>query len=283
MRPAMGEVRPTLQALSSTLTVTALSGTATATTLTTSTASPLAGASVVLTATVASSAATGTVTFKDGSTTLGTGTLSSGVTTYTVSSITSGTHSYTAAYAGATGYAASTSPFPDSHCYSRSDHQPVRATTTPTASRLRGPLLKVAAWTYIPEWPTTRQLWAPLPASAASPSPSVQRMLWTRFMQQGWRCQQGPTATSTFLERELMARKRVKSSRSGTPMELSVTFVQNTSDWKTPLGYNNEISVLTAANYLNSSGTVVTTPVHIYGYTFPLINGKTAFLDHPSA
>src|SRR5207253_3200684 len=45
------------------------------------------GQSVALTATVSPSAATGTVTFKDGSTSLGTGTLSNGTATLTLSTL----------------------------------------------------------------------------------------------------------------------------------------------------------------------------------------------------
>ena len=61
------------------------------------------GQSVTFTATVTSphTAATGTVTFKDGSTALGSGTLnSSGVATYKTSSLATGAHSITAVYAG---------------------------------------------------------------------------------------------------------------------------------------------------------------------------------------
>src|SRR5208282_5776890 len=83
--------------------------TATTTTLMASNTSPPTGSSVTLTATTSPSAATGTVTFLDGSTTVGTGTLSSGIATYTVSAITAGTHSYTAVYGGNSTYAASTS------------------------------------------------------------------------------------------------------------------------------------------------------------------------------
>jgi hypothetical protein len=67
------------------------------------------GASVTFTATVSPSAATGTVTFKDGSATLGTGTLSSGKATFSTSTLTAGSHSITAAYGGATNYNGSTS------------------------------------------------------------------------------------------------------------------------------------------------------------------------------
>ena len=67
------------------------------------------GASVTFTATVSPSAATGTVTFKDGATTLGTGTLSGGTATYSTSGLTTGDHSITAEYGGDGSYAASTS------------------------------------------------------------------------------------------------------------------------------------------------------------------------------
>jgi hypothetical protein len=63
---------------------------------------------VTLTATVAdvpnsSTQPTGTVTFKDGSTTLGTGTLSSGVATYSTTSLPAGLQSLTAVYGGVSG------------------------------------------------------------------------------------------------------------------------------------------------------------------------------------
>jgi Bacterial Ig-like domain (group 3) len=83
--------------------------TATSTTLAASNTMPAVGASVILTANVAPAAATGTVTFFDGTTTLGPGTLLNGVAIYTVSAITAGTHSYTASYGGNTGYLTSTS------------------------------------------------------------------------------------------------------------------------------------------------------------------------------
>jgi subtilase family serine protease len=83
------------------------------------------GSAVTFTATVTTegpSAPTGTVTFKDGSTTLGTGTLGVGApvssprgvvpsaqATFTTSSLSSGTHSITATYAGDTDNAGSTS------------------------------------------------------------------------------------------------------------------------------------------------------------------------------
>ena len=65
------------------------------------------GASVTFTATVSPSDATGTVTFKDGATTLGTGTLSGGTATYSTSDLSVSSHTITAEYAGDSGYAAS--------------------------------------------------------------------------------------------------------------------------------------------------------------------------------
>jgi hypothetical protein len=64
--------------------------------------------SVSFTATV-TSGATGTVTFKDGGTTLGTGTLTSGTTTFTTSALAAGSHAITAVYGGDTNYNGSTS------------------------------------------------------------------------------------------------------------------------------------------------------------------------------
>jgi hypothetical protein len=91
------------------ITVTSSSPTATTTTLSSSTTAPKAGASFTLTATVSPSAATGKVTFYNGSTLLGTGTLSSGVATLSTSIATAGTYSLTAVYAGSSTYATSTS------------------------------------------------------------------------------------------------------------------------------------------------------------------------------
>ncbi|HEY6291622.1 MAG TPA: Ig-like domain repeat protein [Terriglobia bacterium] len=85
---------------------------ATSTTTVTSSLNPSKSAqSVTFTATVTSGAGTptGTVTFKDGATTLGTGTLSSGKATFSTSSLTVGTHSITAVYGGATDFNTSTS------------------------------------------------------------------------------------------------------------------------------------------------------------------------------
>ena len=65
--------------------------------------------SVTFTATVSPSAATGTVTFKDGATAIGTGSLSGGAATFTASSLSAGTHSITASYGGDANYSASAS------------------------------------------------------------------------------------------------------------------------------------------------------------------------------
>ena len=83
--------------------------TTTATALAASTTTPTVGSNVTLTATVSPSAATGTVTFFSGTTSLGTGTLSSGMTTLTTSFATAGTDSLTAVYGGSTTDATSTS------------------------------------------------------------------------------------------------------------------------------------------------------------------------------
>ena len=80
------------------------------TTALTSSLNPSAfGASTTLTATLSPSTASGTVTFKDGTTTLGTATLSSGVATYSASFNAAGAHSLTAIYSGDVSNAASTS------------------------------------------------------------------------------------------------------------------------------------------------------------------------------
>lgn len=59
--------------------------------------------SVTFTATV-QTAATGTITFLDGSATLGTGSINNGVATFATSTLTGGTHTITASYAGDTNY-----------------------------------------------------------------------------------------------------------------------------------------------------------------------------------
>ncbi|OLC79652.1 MAG: hypothetical protein AUH72_14140, partial [Acidobacteria bacterium 13_1_40CM_4_65_8] len=89
---------------------------ASTTTSATSSANPsVFGQSVTFTATVSAVAPgagtpTGTVTFKDASTTLGTGTLIGGTTTFTTSSLSVASHTVTAVYGGDTNFTTSTSP-----------------------------------------------------------------------------------------------------------------------------------------------------------------------------
>jgi len=78
-------------------------------TLTSSSNSSDYGGNVTLTVTVSPSDASGTVTFKDGATTLGTGSLSGGIATLATNGLTVGNHSLTAEYAGDSSYTASTS------------------------------------------------------------------------------------------------------------------------------------------------------------------------------
>lgn len=81
----------------------------TTTTLTSTSNSTTTGTSITLTASVSPSAATGTVTFYNGTTSLGTGTLSSGTATLTTSFSSAGTYTLTATYGGSSSYASSTS------------------------------------------------------------------------------------------------------------------------------------------------------------------------------
>jgi hypothetical protein len=67
------------------------------------------GTSIKFTATITPSAATGTVTFKDGTTTLGTGAVATGKATFTISTLAVASHSITASYGGDTNYNSSTS------------------------------------------------------------------------------------------------------------------------------------------------------------------------------
>lgn len=81
-------------------TITGSGATTTTTSLNASPASSAAsGATVTLTATISPSGATGTVTFKDGATTIGTGSVSSGTASTTTSSLSVGSHSLTADFA----------------------------------------------------------------------------------------------------------------------------------------------------------------------------------------
>ena len=98
---------PTSFAVNGTACNTSLTSTTTA--LAASSTSTTTGTNITLTASVSPTAATGTVTFYDGTTALGTGTLSSGKTTLSTSFSTAGTHSVTAVYGGSSTYATSTS------------------------------------------------------------------------------------------------------------------------------------------------------------------------------
>ena len=84
---------------------------ATPTVTLTAPATAVVGASVTLSVTVAGSGATpsGTVTFKDGSSTLSTATLSAGAASYSTSSLATGAHSITVSYSGDSIFAATTS------------------------------------------------------------------------------------------------------------------------------------------------------------------------------
>ena len=104
------------------------SATTTTTTLDSAPNPSSAGQDVVLTATVSPAAATGTVTFKDGATTLGTGTLSGGTATLTNSALSVGSHSLTAEYAGDSTYTGSTNSPALTHTVSAS--APVLSTPT---------------------------------------------------------------------------------------------------------------------------------------------------------
>ncbi len=82
----------------------------TTTMLTVNPANPNPGATVTLTATIASATSgtpTGTVSFYDGSTLLNTATLSGGVGTYSTTALLSGSHTITAVYSGDTNFTAS--------------------------------------------------------------------------------------------------------------------------------------------------------------------------------
>jgi hypothetical protein len=85
---------------------------------------------VTFTATVSPSAASGTVTFKDGATTLGTGSVSGGTATFSTSSLSAGgTHNITATYGGDASYYASTSS-PLMQTVNPSGHPPVAVNDT---------------------------------------------------------------------------------------------------------------------------------------------------------
>jgi len=81
----------------------------TTTTLTSSANPSSSGASVTFTATVSPVAATGTVAFFDGSSSLGTAPLAGGISSLSTAALSAGRHSITAVYSGDSTYAASTS------------------------------------------------------------------------------------------------------------------------------------------------------------------------------
>jgi hypothetical protein len=64
---------------------------------------------VTFTATLSANAATGTITFRDGSTVLGTGNVNGGIAVLTTSTLAIGTHTITATYGGDTAYSTATS------------------------------------------------------------------------------------------------------------------------------------------------------------------------------
>jgi hypothetical protein len=78
----------------------------TTTSLSSSISSSIYGQPVTFTATVSPGAASGSVTFKDGTTSVGTGTLSNGTATFSTSILAAGGHSMTAVYGGNTTAAA---------------------------------------------------------------------------------------------------------------------------------------------------------------------------------
>src|SRR6185437_9139284 len=98
-------------------------------TLTSSMNPAAAGQSTTLRATIAPSVATGSVTFKDGSTTLGTATVSGGFATLVVSGLGAGTHSLTAVYGGDANVLAGTS-----QTLTETVYQSLTATTTAVTS-----------------------------------------------------------------------------------------------------------------------------------------------------
>jgi len=96
-------------ASSSSAVVVTVSKASSATTVTSSLNPAVAGQTVTFTATVAPSAATGTVQFKDGATVIGTATVSGGAAALATSTLAAGGHSITAVYSGDGNYNGSTS------------------------------------------------------------------------------------------------------------------------------------------------------------------------------
>jgi hypothetical protein len=86
-----------------------VNGLASSVTLAATPATALTGQAISLTAAVTPAAATGKITFMDGSSAIGSATLASGSGTLAVNTLSAGTHSLTAAYGGDAGYAPSIS------------------------------------------------------------------------------------------------------------------------------------------------------------------------------
>lgn len=97
------------QSISTTISEAVQQGTPTTTTLTSSVNPSTPGQSVTFTATVTPAAATGAVTFNNGSVAMGSATLQNGVATFTTTTLPAGSSSIQAAYAGGGGYAGSSS------------------------------------------------------------------------------------------------------------------------------------------------------------------------------
>src|SRR2546428_802105 len=103
----------------------------TTTTVSSSSNPSTSGQQVTFTATVNSTATTGTVTFYNGTQTLSTGTLSGGTATYSTSAFAPGSYSITASYSGDTNYLPSTSG-----AITQTVNAPATATTTTVSSSL---------------------------------------------------------------------------------------------------------------------------------------------------
>ncbi|MEP7296796.1 MAG: Ig-like domain repeat protein [Burkholderiales bacterium] len=113
-------------------TVTATSAASTST-LVASPATAAVSDSVTLTATVSPSAATGTMTFMDGATTLGTGTVNAGVATLVTTFNTAGTRALTVAYSGDATYSGSTSSAKTEYINPRNTQMALTSSVNPAA------------------------------------------------------------------------------------------------------------------------------------------------------
>ena len=101
---------------------------------------PRVGQKVLLTATMGASAATGTVTFKDGTAVIGSSTLAGGTASVTTAALSAGTHSFTAVYSGDGAYASVTS-----------DPLSVTATARPNPTADKNVRALVAAQSAVPQ------------------------------------------------------------------------------------------------------------------------------------